>query len=136
MKAIAVLVLATSAFSSFTACAQFVKGNEAVQSASTGKRIDLPPTPSSVAKVCAANGNCHAGAWRMVETDSGLVECTEPWARTGSCRGSTYGTQKLPRVWVVKVKGVWAQCQYPDLASKCTPVFGRPPANLPFDAIQ
>ena len=77
-----------------------------------------------------------AGAWRMVETDTGLMECTEPYARPGACRTSSYGSQKLTRVWVVKRNNEWAQCQYPDLASKCTPMFARPPANLPVDAIQ
>jgi hypothetical protein len=133
MRVISTLVFATSALACVTAQGQFVKGNEAAQS---GKKLEMPPVPSSVSKVCEANAKCHAGAWRMVETKSGLMECTEPWARAGSCRASTYGSQKLARVWVVKRNGEWAQCQYPDLTSKCTPVFARPPANLPFDAVQ
>lgn len=136
MKAITTLVFATSIFVCLTAQAQYVKGNEAVQSGPSGTKVEVPPVPSSVSKVCEANAKCHAGAWRMVETDSGLMECTEPWARPGSCRTSTYGSQKLARVWVVKHGKAWAQCQYPDLKSKCTPVFARPPANLPFDAVQ
>ena len=133
MKAIASLVFASSVLFCLTAHAQYVKGNEAAQS---GKKVETPPVPSSVSKVCEANAKCHAGAWRMVETDAGLMECTEPWARPGSCRASSYGSQKLARVWVVKHNNEWAQCQYPDLASKCTPIFARPPANLPSDAVQ
>jgi len=133
MKTIASLFLASSALFCLAAQAQYVKGNEAVQS---GRKVETPPVPSSVSKVCEANAKCHAGAWRMVETDTGLMECTEPWARPGSCRASTYGSQKLARVWVVKRSNEWAQCQYPDLGSKCTPIFARPPANLPFDAVQ
>lgn len=133
MRTIATLVLATIALFSLAAHAQYVKGNEATQ---PGKKVETPPVPSSVSKVCEANAKCHAGAWRMVETDSGLMECTEPWARPGSCRTSSYGSQKLARVWVVKRNKEWAQCQYPDLGSKCTPIFARPPANLPFDAVQ
>lgn len=136
MKAISTLVLATSALFSFTAQAQYVKGNEAVQKTATGTTISKPPVPASVGKVCDARAKCYAGAWRMVETDAGLQECTEPFARTGSCRLSTYGAQKLPRVWVIKRGSEWQQCQFPDLASKCTPIFARPPANLPTDAIQ
>jgi hypothetical protein len=112
--------------------AQFVKGNEAV----IGARVETPPVPPSMGKVCAADAACHAGSWRMVETRDGLVECTEPYARPGSCRKSTYGAQKLPRVWVIK-KGVsWFQCQYPDISSKCAEMSARPPANLPTDAVQ
>jgi hypothetical protein len=133
MKTIAGLVLASSALFCLAAHAQYVKGNEATQ---PGKKVETPPVPSSVSKVCEANAKCHAGAWRMVETDSGLMECTEPWARPGSCRTSSYGSQRLARVWVVKRNNEWAQCQYPDLGSKCTPIFARPPANLPFDAVQ
>ena len=116
--------------------AQYVKGNEAVKSTGSGKKVELPPAPASVGKVCEATARCYAGAWRMVETDAGLMECTEPYARAGACRISTYGSQKLARVWVVKRSNEWVQCQYPDLASKCTPMFARPPANLPTDAVQ
>jgi len=133
MKTIPALVFASSALFCLAANAQYVKGNEATQ---PGKKVETPPVPSSVSKVCEANAKCHAGAWRMVETDTGLMECTEPWARPGSCRTSSYGSQKLARVWVVKRNNEWAQCQYLDLGSKCTPIFARPPANLPFDAVQ
>ena len=116
--------------------AQFVKGNEAVHSSPSGRTVETPPVPASMGKVCPANGTCHGGAWRMVETRAGLVECTEPYARDGSCRASTYGTQKLRRVWVVKKGPTWLQCQYPDIASPCAEIFARPPANLPVDALQ
>ena len=129
-------ILISSLTAAFNAQAQFVKGNEAVKVTPAGKKIETPPLPASVSKPCSASANCHGGAWRMVETDAGLLECTEPWARPGSCRASTYGSQKLPRLWVVKHDSVWLQCQYPDLASKCAPMFARPPANLPFDAVQ
>jgi len=136
MKKLANLILTMSALCSPAANAQFVKGNEAVQSTLSGKKIVTPPIPASVGHVCDATAKCHAGAWRMVETDGGLMECTEPYARSGACRISSYGSQKLARVWVVKRNNEWVQCQYPDLASKCTPMFARPPQNLPADAVQ
>ncbi|MCV2354016.1 hypothetical protein LNV09_07530 [Paucibacter sp. B2R-40] len=130
------ILLASQCLVSTPAEAQFVKGNDAVKVTAAGTKVETPPVPASVSKVCGADANCHAGSWRMIETAAGLVECTEPWARPGSCRGSSYGAQKLSRVWVVKRGKDWLQCQYPDLQSKCTPMFVRPPANLPFDAIQ
>jgi hypothetical protein len=136
MNALSTLAFATSVLFSLPIQAQYVKGNEAVQKTKTGTTISKPPIPASVGKVCDATAKCYAGAWRMVETDAGLQECTEPFARQGSCRASTYGTQKLPRVWVVKRGEEWQQCQFPDLGSKCTPIFARPPANLPADAVQ
>ncbi len=136
MKVFTILVLASSGLVSLSASAQFVKGNEAVRSTAKGKSIETPPVPASVGKVCAANAKCYAGSWHMVETEAGLVECTEAFARAGSCRTSTYGAEKLRRLWVVKKGQTWLQCQYPDLGSKCVELFARPPANLPYDALQ
>jgi len=112
--------------------AQFVKGNEAV----VGGKVETPPVLSSLGKPCAASATCHAGAWHMVETPQGLLECTEPSARPTTCRTSTYGKQKLARLWIVKKGSTWLWCQYPDLASKCVDMSARPPANLPYDAVQ
>lgn len=121
--------------------AQFVKGNDAVRVSPTGtKTVETPPVPktgpASKAKPCAADGGCHAGAWHMVETSAGLMECTEPFARPTSCRKSTYGSQKLSRLWVAKKGPTWLWCQYPDLASKCVDMNARPPSNMPYDAVQ
>ncbi len=119
--------------------AQTVPGNEAVQVLADGRRsIETPPMPTSGSPrpLCGADAGCHAGAWHMVETAQGLMECTEVQARPGSCRASSYGVTKRSRLWVVRVGGVWQQCQYPDLKSRCVPVFARPPANLPVDAVQ
>jgi hypothetical protein len=136
MNRLVLLFASVAALASPAADAQFVKGNQAVQMTAGGRRVDTPPVPPSVGKVCAANAKCHAGAWHMVETDGGLVECTEPYARPSTCRASTYGSQKLPRLWIVKTGQTWRWCQYPDLGSKCKDIFARPPANLPIDAIQ
>lgn len=126
---------------STAASAQFVKGNEAVKVLPNGtKKVQTPPIPvegpASKTRPCAANAGCHAGAWHMVETTTGLVECTEPFARTGTCRESTYGSRKLARLWIAKKGSAWLWCQYPDLASKCVDMGARPPSNLPYDAVQ
>jgi hypothetical protein len=136
-----IVVLASLAVGTSAAFAQFVKGNEAVRVMADGsKRVETAPLPASgpirSTKPCLANAGCHAGSWHMVETADGLLECTEAYARSGTCRASTYGTTKLSRLWVVKTGGNWLQCQYPDLGSKCVNMFARPPANLPFDAVQ
>lgn len=134
------VVLALAAFST-NASAQFVKGNEAVRTSTTGERlVELPPLPTSgpirKSKPCLAQAGCHAGSWHMVETQVGLMECTEVYAREGTCRKSSYGTTMLSRIWVVKAGGQWLQCQYPDLGSKCVKVFAPPPTNLPYPAVQ
>jgi len=121
--------------------AQFVKGNEAVTVVpGGGMKVETPPLPATgtaaKSKPCGATAGCHAGAWHMVETSHGLVECTEPFARPTTCRSSTYGTKKLARLWIVKRGPAWLWCQYPDLGSKCVNMNARPPSNLPYDAIQ
>lgn len=136
-----VLALAALAVATTTAGAQFVKGNEAVKVMADGtKKVETPPLPTTgpirSTKPCAAAEKCHGGAWLMVETKDGLVECTEAYARAGSCRTSTLGTTKLMRLWVVKSGDRWLQCQHPDTSSKCVNMFSRPPGNLPFPAVQ
>lgn len=121
--------------------AQFVKGNEAVNMLPGGtKRVELAALPATgpirSTRPCSAAEKCHGGAWLMVETKDGLVECTEAYARPGTCRASTYGSTKLLRLWVLKSGDVWLQCQLPSLTSKCVPLFARPPGNLPFPAVQ
>ena len=113
--------------------AQFVKGNEAVATLPDGtKRVETPPLPSGLGPPCAADrAGCAAGGWLMVETSAGLMECTEFYARSGTCRASTYGTQKVTRRWVVKTNSKWMQCQFPDLASNCVGT-----KSLPLDAVQ
>lgn len=114
--------------------AQFVKGNEAVKVMPDGsRRVETPPQPANVlAAPCpAAKAGCAGGGWNMVETENGLQECTELYARTGTCRASTYGSEKRSRLWIVKKQGQWMQCQYPDLTGKCVST-----KALPFSAVQ
>lgn len=135
MKTVQSLLVCTLlTVASTVSLAQFVKGNEAVKVMPDGsKRIETPPLPSaSLGKPCpAAQAGCAGGGWLMVETNTGLVECTEIYARPGACRASTYGTEKRSRLWIVKSGSQWMQCQYPDLASKCVST-----KSLPTSAVQ
>jgi len=104
------------------ASAQFVKGNEAVSLNPDGTiRVETPPLPNvTLSTPCpATRPACTASGWRMVETSDGIRECTEIYARPGSCRASSFGAEKRPRLWVVKSKGQWLQCERPTLGSKC-----------------
>lgn len=117
-----------------TASAQFVKGNEAVKVMADGtKKVETPPLPTTtLATPCPADKPaCTASGWRMVETAEGLRECTEIYARPGTCRPSTFGMEKRPRLWIVKLRGQWMQCQLPDIGSKCVST-----EALPYSAIQ
>ena len=135
MKAVRhLLALVALALAATTASAQFVKGNEAVKVMPDGtKKVETPPLPAAtLGTPCSAdNPACTASGWRMVETPDGLRECTEIYARPGTCRPSTFGTEKRPRLWIVKTRGQWMQCQLPDIASKCVST-----KALPYSAIQ
>lgn len=129
LLALVVLTLAAT-----TASAQFVKGNEAVKVMHDGtKKVETPPLPSgTLAAPCPAErAGCAGSGWRMVETVDGLQECTEIYARPGTCRASTFGTEKRSRLWIVKTKGQWMQCQRPDLESKCVST-----KALPYSEVQ
>jgi hypothetical protein len=129
-----IIIAAVLALVAAAASAQFVKGNEAVTVMPDGtKTVETPPLPvGTLGAPCAAEKPaCTASGWRMVETTEGLRECTEIYARPGTCRASTYGTEKRPRLWIVKTKGQWQQCQLPDLGSKCVST-----KALPFSAVQ
>jgi hypothetical protein len=117
-----IVVCAWLTCSAYTVQAQFVKGNGAVRVMPDGsKRVETPPLPvASLAAPCPAErSGCAASGWRMVETRDGLRECTEIYARPGTCRASTYGKEKRTRLWIVKIDEQWMQCQRPSLASKC-----------------
>ena len=127
-------VLITLALATSAASAQFVQGNEAVRVMADGtKKVEVPPLPSvALGSPCpAAKPGCAGGGWKMLESDSGLVECTEVFARPTTCRPSTYGVEKRSRAWIVKVRGQWMQCAQPDISGKCVNL-----KSLPVSAVQ
>jgi hypothetical protein len=114
----AIVLLATTT----AAVAQFVKGNEAVKLLPDGTRkVETPPLPStSLGKPCPASQNtCVSSSWKMLETPTGLAECTEFYGRDGTCKASSFGSEKRPRSWIVKTGGQWLQCPQPSISEKC-----------------
>lgn len=114
--------LSALALAATGACAQFVKGNEAVSPNHDGTtKVETPPLPrGTLAPPCLAiRPTCTPSGWMMLETTDGHRECTEIYARAGTCRASTFGAEKQPRLWIVKSKGQWLQCERPDLSSRC-----------------
>ena len=134
MKSVQHILVAALLTGAAAAHAQYVKGNEAVRVLPDGsKKVETPPLPSAtLAAPCPAERpGCAGSGWRMVETQDGLRECTEVYARPGSCRASTYGAEKRSRLWIVKTSGRWMQCQRPDLSSKCVST-----KDLPYSEVQ
>lgn len=114
--------------------AQFVKGNEAVVVLPSGeRRVETPPLPAvALGAPCPAEkAGCAGGGWKMLETQAGLMECTEVFARPSTCRASTFGTEKRSRTWIVKLKGQWMQCERPEVPNRCVSL-----KSLPVSAVQ
>lgn len=129
-----IIIAAVLAVVAGPACTQFVKGNEAVKAMPDGTtKVETPPIPGAglPAPCSAEKAGCASSGWRMVETPDGLRECTEIYARLGTCRTSTYGAEKRTRIWIVKAGGQWMQCQRPDIGSKCVST-----KALPFGEVQ
>ena len=136
MKTFALIAVAAAlGLSATSTSAQFIEGNEAVTLMPDGsKHVETPPLPPSnvLAAPCpASRAGCMGGVWHMVETAQGLQECTEINARATTCRASIYGSEQRSRLWIVKSRSQWLQCQYPELASKCVST-----RALPFSAVQ
>lgn len=134
MKTLHLIACASIAVVSTASQAQFVKGNEAVKAMPDGsRRVETPPAPEkTLAPPCpATKAGCSGGVWSMVETAGGLMECTEIYARPTTCKASTYGAEKRSRLWIVKTRSEWMQCQYPDIAAKCVST-----KALPYSAVQ
>jgi hypothetical protein len=128
------LALIALALASTTSTAQFVKGNEAVKVMADGSRkVETPPLPTvSLGAPCpATKAGCAGGGWKMLESSAGLVECTEVFARPGTCRPTTFGTEKRSRAWIVKRNGEWRQCERPDVSGKCVSL-----QSFPISAVQ
>jgi len=135
MKAVGhLLVLAALVSATTTSTAQVVQGNDAVKRMPDGTtRVETPSTTGALlAKPCpAVEPGCSGGGWKMVETQGGLMECTEVFARPSTCKPSTFGRERRSRVWVVKTGSDWKHCTYPDLAKGCTSL-----KSLPTPAVQ
>lgn len=128
------LAMIALVIASTSSMAQFVKGNEAVKVMPDGtKKVETPPIAGALlTKPCPAiNPACTGGGWKMVETDAGLMECTEVYARPTTCRASTYGAEKRSRVWVVKTGAAWKHCTLPELSKACVSI-----KSLPTPAVQ
>ena len=77
-------------------------------------------------EVMATDPAAAAALLEQIETQLGLMECTEIYARPTTCRSSTYGAEKRPRVWVVKTGSEWKHCSYPDLSKGCVGIRSLP----------
>lgn len=93
--------------------------NEAVKVVAGVRQVQLPPHSNDprfkhIRPIPRNDEEERYTVLFMVETPSGLTECTLPVAHEDRyCRPSTYGRKKLLRSWVVLREGKWMACADP-----------------------
>ncbi len=55
----------------------------------------------------------------MIQTRSGLIECSNPWVVETACRSSSIGVLKAGRTWIVRRAGTWQHCAGPRADARC-----------------
>jgi len=127
------LALAGAAANSQPADAAF-PGNEAVRTVDGKRVVELPPlTPTAQRSVqggAKMPPPSAGGEVFMIEASQGLMECRGPFFAVTGCVPSSLGKTKRPRLWTVKLGGVWEHCNSRVATRKCEPVSAGAPGAM------
>ena len=127
------LALAGAAANSQPADAAF-PGNEAVRTVDGKRVVELPPlTPTAQRSVqggAKMPPPSPGGEVFMIEASQGLMECRGPFFAVTGCVPSSLGKTKRPRLWTVKLGGVWEHCNSRVATRKCEPVSAGAPGAM------
>ena len=66
----------------------------------------------------------------MIESQQGLMECRGSYLSESGCVPSSLGTTKRPRLWTVKLGGVWQHCDSRAASRKCEPAAAGAPGVM------
>ena len=108
--------------------------NEAVRIVN-GKRVVEAP-PLTVASQRYVKGGAKlpppsaAGEVFMIEGPLGLMECRGTYLSESGCVPSSLGKTKRPRLWTVKLGGVWQHCDSRAASHKCEPAAAGAPGAM------
>ncbi len=106
--------------------------NDAVRSVGGQRVVDLPPAiPGYSPTRRPPKLDGPAGGRYMVETPTGLVQCTSPMVERESCEPSDLGQVQRWRSWVIKRQGQWQVCAEPVVGSQCQALIYVPKAGEP-----
>ena len=109
-------------------------GNEAVQIVNGKRVVEAPPLTAASQRYVkggaklpppSANGEVF-----MIEAPQGLVECRGTYLSDTGCVPSSLGTTKRPRLWTVKLAGVWVHCDSRAQSRKCEPASAGAPGAM------
>jgi len=100
-------------------------GNEAVRIVNGKKVVEAPPLTAASQRYVKGGAKLPppsaAGEVFMIESPQGLRECRGTYLSESGCVPSSLGTTKRPRLWKVKLGGVWQHCDSRAPSRKCEP---------------
>jgi hypothetical protein len=126
------------AFAAATTHAQTVgpafPGNEAVQIVNGKRVVEAPPLTAASQRYVKGGAKLPppsaSGEVFMIEGPNGLLECRGTYLSDTGCVPSTLGKTKRPRLWTVKLNGVWVHCDSRASSHKCEPASAGAPGAM------
>ena len=109
-------------------------GNEAVRLVSGKTVVEAPPLTAASQRYVKGGAKLPppsaTGEVFMIESQQGLMECRGTYLSESGCVPSSLGTTKRPRLWTVKLGGVWQHCDSRAASRKCEPAAAGAPATM------
>ena len=109
-------------------------GNEAVRLVSGKTVVEAPPLTAASKRYVKGGAKLPppsaTGEVFMIESQQGLLECRGSYLSESGCVPSSLGTTKRPRLWTVKLGGVWQHCDSRAASRKCEPAAAGAPGAM------
>ena len=109
-------------------------GNEAVRLVNGKKVVEAPPLTAASQRYVKGGAKLPppsaAGEVFMIEGPQGLMECRGTYLSDSGCVPSSLGATKRPRLWTVKLGGVWLHCDSRAQSRKCEPAAAGAPGAM------
>ena len=109
-------------------------GNEAVRLVNGKAVVEAPPLTAASQRYVKGGAKLPppsaAGEVFMIEGPHGLMECRGTYLSETGCVPSSLGSTKRPRLWTVKLGGVWQHCDSRAASRKCEPASAGAPAAM------
>ena len=109
-------------------------GNEAVRIVGGKRVVEAPPLTAASQRYVKGGAKLPppsaSGEVFMIEGPQGLVECRGTYLSESGCVPSSLGVAKRPRLWTVKVGGVWLHCDSRAKTRKCEPAAAGAPGAM------
>ena len=109
-------------------------GNEAVRIVNGKRVVEAPPLTAASQRYVKGGAKLPppsaAGEVFMIEGPQGLMECRGTYLSESGCVPSSLGKTKRPRLWTVKLGGVWQHCDSRAASHKCEPAAAGAPGAM------